>query len=40
VTSTSFDVIELFASDSVAGSFAVGSDSVVALIATFDESAD
>ena len=40
VTSTSFDVFELFGPDSVADSFAVGSDSVVALISTFDESAD
>ena len=40
VTSTVFDVLELFGPDSVADSFAVGSDSVVAIISTFDESAE
>ena len=40
VSSTAFDVFELFGPDSVADSFAVGSDSVVAIISTFDESAD
>lgn len=40
VSSSVFDVFELFGPDSVADSFAVGSDSVVAIISTFDESAD
>ncbi|MDH3261942.1 MAG: hypothetical protein OEM81_02755 [Acidimicrobiia bacterium] len=40
VNSAVFDVVELFGSDAVADGFAVGSDSVVAVVSTFDESAE
>jgi hypothetical protein len=40
VQSAVFDVLELFGPDAVAEGFAVGSDSVVAIISTFDESAE
>lgn len=35
-----FDVVELFGADAVADGFAVGSDSVVAVVSTFDEAAE
>jgi hypothetical protein len=39
VSSAVFDVLDLFGPDAVADGFAVGSDSVVAVVSTFDESA-
>ncbi len=39
-SSAVFDVAELFGSDAVTDGLAVGSDSVVAVVSTFDESAD
>ena len=40
VKSAVFDVVELFGADAVADGFAVGANSVVAVVSTFDESAD
>ena len=40
VTSAVFDIGKLFGADAVADGFAVGSDSVVAIVSTFDESAE
>ncbi len=39
-TSAVFDVVELFGADAVADGFAVGHDSVVAVMSNFDESAE
>lgn len=40
VLSAVFDIVELFGTDAVIDGFAIGSDSVVAVVSTFDESAE